>query len=302
MNSHQIDMTTDYCIEIQYEKNSPSPSRVFKAMTELIEAFSEIDRALVESIDSNIEPVLVLEDIQSGSVRTWLRAVLSAVDDGALKELDWKQQVGKYLVQAKYFIINYLDKKTTISNINEIEPLQAELLILAQNTNVRWLPFYKKPETKALLDNIQKLSSGMSELSTGDTAKYITKDNTAPFNLTFNFTPEQLSDLLVLETKISQSEMIVKAKKPDFLGESMWDYKFGDQPISAKITDKEWLSDFQAGKKPVQPQDALRVMMEITHYYDADATLTDTQYKVIKVFDVIHANKGHQIGLDNESH
>ena len=52
----------DFCIEIDYKKDSENPSRVFRSMSEIIEACQNIDRQLVNVIDVNIETVLLLED------------------------------------------------------------------------------------------------------------------------------------------------------------------------------------------------------------------------------------------------
>ena len=59
----------DYCIEIQFEKGSRDPARVFRTMQEMIETFHEFDRSLVKAIDSSIEPVLILEDIEGEHLR-----------------------------------------------------------------------------------------------------------------------------------------------------------------------------------------------------------------------------------------
>jgi len=85
-------------------------------MSGLLEAFHQLDVALVKSVDSKIEPMVLLEDIETGSLKAWLSYVLKAVDDQALKELDWKPLIGQYLVKAKYVVVNFLDGKTAISD------------------------------------------------------------------------------------------------------------------------------------------------------------------------------------------
>ena len=64
----------------------------------MIRALQGLDATLVGAIDTKIEPVMVLEEIESGSLIIWLRNILTAADDEALKKLDWKPAVGKYLV------------------------------------------------------------------------------------------------------------------------------------------------------------------------------------------------------------
>jgi hypothetical protein len=61
---------------------------VFAATHDFIRACEALDAELVQSIDANIETIMVLEDIQIGSIKTWLRTALNAIDDDALKDLD----------------------------------------------------------------------------------------------------------------------------------------------------------------------------------------------------------------------
>ena len=97
MNEQEIDSQTpraDFCIEIDYTKESENPSRVFRSLFELIDTFQEIDRNLVTSIDVNIEPVLLLEDIEVGSIRVWLSNKLRLIPDDSAYHMDWKPIVG----------------------------------------------------------------------------------------------------------------------------------------------------------------------------------------------------------------
>jgi hypothetical protein len=45
----------------------------------MIEAFQEIDTLLVGSIRSTLQPSTLLEDIEAGSVKVWLRNALIAI-------------------------------------------------------------------------------------------------------------------------------------------------------------------------------------------------------------------------------
>jgi hypothetical protein len=102
----------DFAFEVDFKRGEGSASRVFLAINDFIRACEHIDAELVRTIDNNIETVLLLEDIEAGSIKVWLRNALSAADDDALKTLDWKPAVGKYLVRAKYAVIRWLDDGT----------------------------------------------------------------------------------------------------------------------------------------------------------------------------------------------
>ena len=80
---------SDIVITISFAATSGSAAHVFDLAADLIRSLQGIDDVLVQSIDSKIETMLVLEDLQKSSVRVFLRTVLEKLDDDALKSLDW---------------------------------------------------------------------------------------------------------------------------------------------------------------------------------------------------------------------
>ncbi len=65
------------------------------------------------------------------------------------------------------------------------------------------------------------------------------------FNLSLHIAPETIEDLITSESIQSLSEMILKVKKPDFLGTSQWEFRHDNRTIIAKILDDDWLKRFQ---------------------------------------------------------
>jgi hypothetical protein len=283
-------LKADFCIEIQYKKESENPSRVFHSMSGLIDSFQRIDQHLVKAIDVNIQTVLLLEDVEAGSIKVWLRNLLKAIPDDAIYHLDWKPIVGQYLVKAKKCLINFSEGKTTITNIDEIRILEDEIYRLAEETKIRWMPAYTHIQPRQLLESMKDISASLSHLTEGDSAKYIIPNEPeAKFNLTFNLAPESIEDLIAKETLSSESEMLLKVKKPDYLGDSMWDFRHGTSVISATVLDKEWLGKFQSRKVDVRPQDYIRARVGISHKYDQDGELIATHYNILRVIEVIFA-------------
>jgi len=291
-------LKADYCIEIQFEKGSKDPSRIFRTMHEMIETFHEFDRSLVRAIDSNIEPILILEDIESGSIKSWLSNILEAIDDDALKNLDWKPAVGKYLVKAKYISIDFLNGKTKISSASEIGQLEDKIYEIAKETDVKWLPIYEKIPTIKLLHSLERISSSLSHLQKNDSASYLISDNEkVNFNLDFSLVPESIEDLVIKDKILSNAEMILKVKKPDYLGESKWDFRHGGRSLPAKIVHREWLSGFQNREVDIRPGDSIRAKVEIIDKYDFDGELIGTDYNILDVIEVIKISSPKQIEM-----
>lgn len=291
------EMKADFCIEIDFEKGTESPSRVFRAMTELIEAFQAIDTDLVQSIDAKIEPVAIIEDIEAGSIKAWLGYILRAADDDALKNLDWKPAVGRYLVKAKYFILDFIAERTSIVSRDEMKQLENELLELARETDVTHFPNYVPVQRQKLLPDINRITSAVSYLTENDKASYVTAENKLTINAQFHVVPETIEDLLTRETLESTSEMILKVKKPDYLGDSQWEVRHGTRSILMKIEDNKWLKEFQSREHDVRPGDSLRAMVKISVNYGFDNEVVATHYSITEVKDVIRFRPTGQASL-----
>ena len=281
----------DFCITLNFDRHSEGPSRIFQVMVNLIDAFQEIDRALAGSIDSSIEPVLMLEDIEAGSLKAWFRTVLDAIPDDALKDINWRKAVGTYLVKAKYRMINWTAKRATVTDRNEVIELQRDLLDLAEETDVRHIPTYAPVPPKLLVEGLQKVSDATSTLrKETESASYETRtDEPVNFNMSFGVAVEALEELLTKETIENHLTLILKVKKPDYLGESQWDLKHENRTIPVKILDEKWLTSFQVREKDVRPGDALRAKVTSVTRYGFDGEVVGTSYTVTEVLEIVRA-------------
>ena len=285
----------DYCITIDFQKDSANPERVFQTMSELIKAFQKLDNVLLDSIDSNIEPVILLEDIEAGSLKTWLTTVLKNTPDEALNTLDWKPIVGQFLLKAKYIVLNKLEGRTEITDAIVIEDIQHEILNAAEETKVKALPNYNPVQTRKLLNGIDDINKSLQYLNKEDKIFYDTKDSHATFNLSLALSPDNLEDLMTAEIIENEATMILKVNKPDYLGESMWTFKHEQRTINAKIVDKNWLIDFQQRKVDVRPGDSLKSRVKILVKYGKDMNVIKTVYEISEVLKTINFDeKGNQ--------
>lgn len=275
----------DFGFEIDFQRGVGPASRVFTATHDFIKACEALDDELVKSIDSSIETVLVLEDIQSGSIKTWLRNALSATEDDALKTLDWKPLVGKYLVRAKYAVIRWIDDDSAPRSLPD---LRRELQRIAAETDVRHLPDYTAPSPAALVTAVRDFQAVKDRLLPGDRATLLTKEGDLEFNLSVSLPIEDIEALAVARTiENPPAEMILPVKRPDYLGESKWELRHGKRNIGAKIDDQPWLRRFQNRQVDVRPGDALRCTVRVELLYGFDNELLTERYTVLDVLEVL---------------
>ena len=255
-------------------------------MSDLIESFEVFDKSLVKQIDTRIEPILTLEDIEKGSLKTILATVLKKVPDNAINDLDYKKIIGHYLVKAKYIILNHLEGKVEITDAKEIETIELELQKTAKETGVESIPTYAPVGRRSLIRHIERFNSSLEHLSSQDKVYYESEYGKASFNMELSFDADAIEDLITNETIESNSKMILKVKKPDYLGDSKWEFKHGNRTVSAKITDSEWLRSFQNRGVDVRPQDSLVCEVKTTAKYDHDYELITNNYEITKVIKI----------------
>jgi hypothetical protein len=292
--------TSQYALEVDYKRGTERPAHVFRAMSELIEAFQQLDVDLAKSIAAEIEAVVVLEEVEVGSVRAWLSTILKSVDDSALKKLDWKGIVGTYLVKAKRRIVRFLDNTPTVVDQQQIAGLERDLLALAEETNVRQIPAYTPVPRRRLLMNLNQISASVMLLEDGDSASLVLGREQISINKSFRVPEESIEELLTAETIQSTSPMILKVKKPDLLGQSMWEFRHQKRTFLAKVLDDGWLEKFQARQVPIRPGDSVRALVETRVHYDQFGEVVATHYSVLEVLEVIPLPAWGQIGLDFE--
>jgi hypothetical protein len=277
----------DFVLTIGFRKGEGSPQRIFQAADALIRAFQHLDQILCSSIDTHLEPMLLLEDIEAGSLRTWLRNALTATDDDALKKIDWRPAIGRYLVRAKYIYIEWA---------NDPDPGRASLVELAKRfgriaseTDVRQLPAYAPPAVIDLAETAKEIDAAKGYLLEGDSVSYeAVGEPPSTFDLSVMHSPDQLVDLSIKETvKFPPAPMTLIVRRPDYLGSSKWEFRHGRRSLSIRIDDAEWVCAFQARKVDVRPGDALRCMVCIENSYGHDNELMREGYAVTKVIEVL---------------
>ena len=91
--------------------------------------------------------------------------------------------------------------------------------------------------------------------------------------------------------------MILKVKKPDYLGESKWDFRHGGRSFPAKVIHREWLESFQNRDVDIRPGDSVRSKVEIINRYDFDGELISTDYNILQVIEVIQLSSPKQIEM-----
>jgi hypothetical protein len=281
-------------IQINYEPGTPDPSRIFRSMAGLIETFQHVDRHLAHSVAATIEPTVVLERVEAGSIRAILRTLLIQVDDEALHNLDWKPLIGQYLVRGKHFLLRWLDGRPRIASHVEVVELQQGLRQLApRQMTDRLLPPAPVP-VEELLHDMESLSRAVVQLLPADSAELISAEEVTRIETGLVITEQDIESLLTESVDKIVSEMMLLVKKPDYLGNSMWEFRLPDHAIEAKMLDDDWLQRFRRQEIPLQPGDALRAIVRTETAHGFEGHDVAVHYYVVRVLGVVHVHLPEQ--------
>lgn len=119
-------------------------------------------------------------------------------------------------------------------------------------------------------------------------------DGRVEFNTSFEIVPEALTDLLVKESITSDIPMILMIKRPDFLGDSRWEFRHDNRIFEARIEDQGWMTGFRGGSVSLQPGDALRSIVRSTLRYGYDGEVVDSKHEIMRVLEVIRTIRPSQ--------
>jgi hypothetical protein len=272
---------------IDFVPGEGDPSRVFKAMSGLIDSMQNLDRHLMASIDFSLRPELVLDDVERGSLKARLRSVVEGIPDEALKEVEFKKILGPYLLKGKKAILNWCSENSEINSRESVRELEGTLLKLAEETDLKELPAYAPVQAQALLSDLSKMQESLHILDEGDNVTYGFDHHKIGLNKDLQISDQVVREVLTQQVIKSSSVKIIKVKKPDYLGKSMWEFVYDGRSIDAKVSHDEWLFEFQHKGLPVKPGDSLKVTLyeEISYGYEGE--IVHKHYEIEKVHEVI---------------
>lgn len=289
------DTTKRFGLKIEFEPLTENPSRVFAAMKELIDTVEDYNSLLSDVISAEIKSSLVLQDIESGSVSSWLNQKILKQGTTPLKDDEAEDRIEEFLSGSNRELFQSVSGDSGKIDYRKVKDLVDRLNEMARETDALQIDSYGNVPVKDIVDFLKRLQQAMDRLRPGDRASYIPGDGSEIYiNPNVRVNEEEIMDEMT-STKITNvNDMILKVKKPDYLGESQWDFKHKSGQFRARIEDSQWLADFQRQEINLGPGDSIRAKVEITVRYDSDGDVINENRVVLEVLNVIRSNRGGQ--------
>lgn len=291
------DRVGEYVVVVGFPAGTTRPTAPFHAMAQLLDVFQQFDRDLAHSIHLTLDPVLTLTAVSGGSIRSRVATVVRSVDDEALKKGELKGVIGTYLHRAKHRFLTYLEKGPRVSSVDDLREVQGSLLGLAEETDVLCFPTYQPIPPRRLLMAARGIRASVSGLDDPADASVIIDAEVVPLRPNLAVDPILEAELLREREVSSEAEMILKIKRPDYLGDAMWDFRHGQTPIRARVEDQNWLESFRNRVVVLGPGDALRAKVLNHIVYDDTGNIVASNHTVLQVLEVLRSKPYRQPDL-----
>lgn len=269
----------EIALVIQYEPGKSEALQVLEGAMRLISSIDALDHCLLSSIDTSLEPVSILNDVQHSSLKILLARALRRVPDDAISDLNWKKWIGDILVKGKWMLLNSLeaDAPQLQKNLDQLKDVYE---------SAPQLTGYSPPRITDVQDAIEGFNNARAKIGSH---KVTIQTEMGDIDLPpVSNIPEVEILSPVVESRTNRAREYLKVKSPDMLGNAQWTVIRSGRTTRIDLLHREWLDNYQAGKVVLLPGDSLDCTFEETVDYDADKNEVGRQIAVIEVHDVIH--------------
>jgi len=289
-----------FAVQISTAKNDAHPAEIFSFMAASVNAFDTVDNLLLHAIRPGLSSSLTLQELEIGSLRSWLATELRGIPDEVLSPFEAKKLIGHFLVRAKYIILRFLERNDSISNLEEIKPFSAQLRALINEIAV--LPGFELAVSitkEQILQALTALSAAIQVLPPDHKAVFKSAVGEVEFNPAFSLDQHDVEDLLTANSELSLLPAVLTVKKPDYLGTSKWDLQLDGKIISVRIEDQNWLKKFHSRQISLKPGDAIEGRLAIERHVDEDGMPIKTNYVLARIDGIVNGEQQH-LNIDSE--
>jgi len=274
-------------IQLEYSPENSNASGLFLTYSKLISAVTNTELMLVKTISRNVKHANSLIEIRPGSIISKIKEQFEIDDSEFAKESEMVSDVVcEYINNGRNTIFDAM-RAGPISTEKQIEDIRVLITTGANEKGISERFSYTPPSISEIIDSTKEMAGATSELREDETV--ILSEGTVKTELPKNVEVEVSKIERELSKKFvtTKRELILKVKKPDYLGEAKWEFKHGKNRVDANIEDEDWLERFHSKKAIIAPGDSLEVIIRLEEEYDKHGDLLKEEYAIEKVKEII---------------
>lgn len=267
----------ELAIVVDYLPGRTGAIELLQGTAGLVDAIDRLDRLLLSSIDTSLEPVSVVNDITHGSLKILLARVLRSIPDESIRTLERREWIGTLLVHGKHRLLQ--------SVAADGPELGRALVDLAPHYGraPRQLAGYRPPTVvaaRAALDGVIEARRALGE------NRVLIQTELGDVPLLAPPLAEPIADELPAEEITNSGVELFKLKQPDYLGDAQWVVVRGGRAVRARVAHREWIARWRRREFELGPGDSLRARFEETIRYDRAGSEIDRELTLVEILDV----------------
>lgn len=270
----------EIAIVVSYQPGRTSAIELLQGTAGLVDAIDRLDRLLLSSIDTSLEPVSVVNDITHGSLNLLLARVLRSIPDESFRTLEWREWIGTLLVHGKHRLL-----ESVSADGPELARVLEELAPQYERAP-RHLAGYRPPTVaaaRAALDGVIEARRVLGE------NEVLVQTELGDVPLLAPPLAEPIPDDEPAESITNIGVELFKLKQPDYLGDAQWVVLRGGRSVRARVAHREWVARWRRREFELGPGDSLRARFEETIRYDRAGAEIDRDLTLIEILDVHRA-------------
>ena len=281
-------------VRVDFEKEG-NPGEILSKSADVVGAAVNLttEAGIVLGLTGNCKTIL--DSMENGSVIVNLKTNIS-------------DRYSNQMNAIEYFIKNYIGSIFTIFQSSElitmksIEDAQRTISDAADRTQLNDLMAYRIPTKSRIANDVLMLQDSMERFSSSESCTLQIANEIIRYPNRQIATKDIIQDLLVDSVISTENRRILVIKRPDLLGNSMWEFKLDKRIIKVSIMDLEWIIKFHDEKRKVSYGMGLDVMLLTRSQLDATGEIIDVKYFIKKVYDIIDITKDNSqlIDFDDE--
>jgi hypothetical protein len=264
---------------IDYAPGKTPAVAVLQAAMSMVESLDRLDSVLLSSIDSSLEPVSVLNDVQHSSLKMLLARVLRNVPDDLVSNLDWKPWVGGLLVKGKHALLQKIDADAP-QVMDVLDSLKDDY-----KASPGQLLGFEPPSVADVMDALDGVAKARRTIS-GHPVKIETALGDVYIPDVLPAEPGAVLDGPTQEITNTGIEYF-KVKSPDMLGTSQWTVQRNNRSVKVEILHRGWIDAYHRRERVILPGDSLKCKYEERVVYDQNGTELERKLSIIEVLDII---------------
>lgn len=270
----------EIAIVVDYQPGATPAIELLQGTASLVEALDRLDRVLLSSVDSSLEPVSVVNDIQHSSLKLLLARVLRSVPDESIRSLEWKEWIGSLLVHGKYRLLKSIDADGP-ALADALEELAPHFAAIPDQ-----LAGYRPPTVPAVRAALDGVIAARRTLGANGV---VVQTELGDVDLPVPVLDEVVEALPAVETLRNSGVELFKLKQPDYLGDAQWSVIRGGRVVRARIAHREWMQQWRRREFELGPGDSLRARFEESVSYDAQGNEVNRELTLVEVLGVEYA-------------